>query len=337
MKSVNNNKEADTGMKSKARITGVGAYVPHKRLTNEDLEKMVDTSDEWITRRTGVKERRISAKEEFASSMAIKAVEDLIERCNVSLDNVDMIIVTTFTPDHMVPTVSALVQGHFGMENAGTMDISSGCAGYVHGLCVANALITSGSNKKLLVIASETVSKVVDYTDRNTCILFGDGAAAMLVENTEGKGNFLASYFTTDGKLAHYVSCSNLSDNINGNLLGKTRLFDQEGRFLYEYVVKNIPPAVMGLLEKAEVTLEDISWFVPHSANMRMIEAISKRLGLPMEKTLSSNEYYGNTSSATIPLAIWLAFCDGRVKNGDKIVLYGFGAGLTHGGIVIEW
>lgn len=324
-------------IKSNAKITGLGAYVPHKRLTNKDLEQMVDTSDEWILKRTGVRERRISEKDEFSSDMAIKAVEDLIERNNVRVDDVDLIVVTTFTPDHMSPGVSALVQGRFGMKNAGIMDINCGCTGFIHGLCVANSLITCANNRKVLVIASEAVSKVVDYTDRNTCILFGDGAAAALVERTEGRGNFILSYFATDGALAENVSCSGLSNTINGKKLGKDRLFEQEGRFLYEYVLKNIPPAVMGLLEEAEISLEDIRYFVPHSANLKMIEAICKRLGFPMNRTLVSNEFYGNTSSATIPLAIWMALCDGKINPGDKLVLYGFGAGLTHGGVIIEW
>ena len=323
--------------KSNSKITGIGTYVPDRRLTNQDLEKMVDTNDEWIVRRTGVRERRLSDKEEFASDMAIRAVKNLVEKNNVNVDDVDMIIVTTFTPDHFIPTVSSLVQGYFGMKTAGTMDISAACTGFVYGLCVADSLITAGHNNKILVIASETLSKVVDYTDRNTCILFGDAAVAVLVERTEGKGSFIASYFTTDGKQADKVTCCNFSESVNGKILGKSRLFQQEGKFLYEYVVKNIPDGVFRLLEKADMKLEDIAWFVPHSANLRMIEAICKRLKFPLDKTLISNEFYGNTSSATIPLAIWIALEESKIKSGDKIILYGFGGGLTHGGIVMEW
>ncbi|NLD50475.1 MAG: ketoacyl-ACP synthase III [Clostridiaceae bacterium] len=324
-------------IKSSARITGVGAYVPAGKLTNYDLEKMVDTNDEWIIKRTGVKERRISQKDEYSSDMAVRAVESLIERCNARVDDVDMIIVTTFTPDHMTPTVSALVQGHFGMENAGVMDINSGCTGFVYALCVANSLITCGNSNKILVVASETVSKVVDYTDRNTCVLFGDGAAAMLVERTEGTGNFFVSGFKTDGKLAGCVSCSILSDKINGKTVSKKQLFEQEGSFLYEYVLKNVPSGVAELVDKAGLTLGDINWFVPHSANLRMIEAICRRLDFPMDRTLVSNQYYGNTSSATIPLALWMAAESGKLNPGDKILLYGFGGGLTHGGVIVEW
>ncbi len=323
--------------RSNSKITGLGVYLPDIKLTNYDLEKMVDTSDEWILRRTGVRERRLSGKEEFSSDMAVKAVQNLIERHNARVNDVDMIIVTTFTPDHLSPTVSALVQGHFGMERAGTMDINSGCTGFIYALCVADALITTGNSNKILVIASETVSKVVDYTDRSTCVLFGDAAAAVLIERSEEKGNFITSYFTTNGELAENVSCSNLSGSVNGKVLGKKRLFQQEGRFLYEYVAKNIPDAICTLAKKAELTLDDIDWFVPHSANLRMIEAICRRLGFPIEKTLISNEFYGNTSSASIPLAVWIASEESKIKPGDKLMLYGFGGGLTHGGIVVEW
>lgn len=322
---------------SNSKITGMGAYLPNRILTNDDLEKLVDTSDEWIVRRTGVRERRITEKDEFSSDMAIKAVENLIDKQNSTISGVDMIIVTTFTPDHLIPSVSALVQGHFNIPNAGTLDLNSACTGFVYALCIADSLITAGRFNKVLVIASETTSKTLDYSDRNTCILFGDAAVAVVVERTEGKGSFLQSYFTSDGKFGWSVTCSNLSRKVNERVLEKERLFQQEGKFLYEYVVKNIPEGVQNLLNKAGLTMEDIDWFVPHSANLRMIEALCKRMGYPIEKTLISNELYGNTSSATIPLAIWMALEESKIRKGDKLVLYGFGGGLTHGGVIFEW
>lgn len=324
-------------MKSYSRFVGVGAYLPNQIMTNHDLEKMVETNDEWIIRRTGVKERRISEKNEFASDMAVKAVENLIEEYHADLADVDMIVVTTFTPDHFTPTVSALVQSHFDIKASGSMDLSAGCTGSVYGLCVADSLITSGHCKKVLVIASETVSKYLDYTDRNTCILFGDAAVAMLIEKTDKGGSFLTSYFATEGKLAANATCSNLAQVVNGKVIKKERLFEQDGRGLYEYVVRNIPIGVSKLLDKAGMTINDIDWFVPHSANLRMIEALAKRIKIPMEKTLVSNEFFGNTSSASIPLALWMALKDSKIKSGDKLLLYGFGAGLTHAGVVIQW
>ncbi|MFP4016480.1 MAG: ketoacyl-ACP synthase III [Halanaerobiales bacterium] len=321
---------------SKSRIVGIGSYVPERKLTNHDLEKMVDTSDEWIVRRTGVRERHIATEEEYTSDLAVKAVENLIEKANIDVDDVDMVIVTTFTPDHLTPSVASLVQGYFAFSNAGTMDMNAACTGFAYGLMVADSLISAGHSKKVLVIASEAVSKVVDYTDRSTCILFGDAAVAVLLERTEKKGTILGSYFTSDGSLAEYATCSNLSNIINERELEKQRLFQQEGRLLYEYVLKNIPEGVKELLNRTNLSLQDIDWFVPHSANLRMIEAICKRMDFPVDKALVSNELYGNTSSASIPLAIWMGLEEGKVKSGDKLLLYGFGAGLTHGGVIIE-
>jgi 3-oxoacyl-[acyl-carrier-protein] synthase-3 len=306
-------------------------------MTNEDLSKIVDTNDEWIVRRTGVRERRIAAQGEFASDLAIKAVEDLIARNNIQVDDVDMIIVTTFTPDYFTPTVAALVQGHFGIRTAGTMDLNAACTGFIYGLCVADSLIKAGHNKKVLVVSSEVTSKVLDYEDRRTCVIFGDAAVATLLEKSDDQGSVLASYFISDGTLGHYVACSSLSDKINGQEMAKKRLFQQEGRLLYEYVMKNIPPGINNLLAKSKMTMDDIDWFVPHSANLRMIQALAARLHFSMEKTLVSNEFYGNTSSASIPLAISMALEERKIKAGDKMLLYGFGAGLTHGGVIIEW
>ncbi len=322
---------------SLSKITGVGVYFPEKILTNYELERMVDTSDEWIVRRTGVKERRIAKENEHSSDMAINAVQNLLSKNNSSIEGVDMIIVTTFTPDHLTPSVASLVQGYFDVPNAGTMDLNAACTGFTYALCVADSLITAGRFNKILVIASEALSKVTDYSDRNTCILFGDAAAAVIIEKTKEKGSFLASNFVSDGKMAENVICSNISNTINGKILEKTRLFQQEGRFLYEYVLKNIPEGVQALTNKAGLKLEDIDWFVPHSANLRMIEAICKRLDFPLEKTLFSNIYYGNTSSATIPLSIWMGLEASKIKSGNKMLLYGFGGGLTHGGVILEW
>lgn len=323
--------------KSNSRITGLGAFLPSKKLTNSDLEKMVDTSDEWIVRRTGVRERRISEEQEFSSDLAVKAVENLAGSGKANIDDVDMIITTTFTPDFLSPSVSSIVQGHFGMAGAGTMDLNSGCTGYVYGLCTADSLITAGNFNKILVISAETISKVVDYTDRKTCILFGDAAVATLVERDGKKGGFISYCFSTDGKVADRVTCSGLSGSVNGTKLEKERIVQQDGSFLYEYVVRNVPAGIKRLLDKAGLTLGDIDWLVPHSANLRMIEAICKRLDYPMDKTLISNEFYGNTSSVTIPLAVWMALEKSKIKPGDKILMYGFGAGLTHGGTIIEW
>lgn len=324
-------------MISHSRIVGFGAYVPEKTLDNFDLENMVDTSDEWIVQRTGIHKRHILDEKSFASDLAIKAVEDLVERTQASIDDVDHIIVTSFTPDYFSPTMSALVQSHFGIKHAGSFDLNAGCTGFAYALSVADALITAGQNKKVLVVAAEAISKVTNYEDRATCILFGDAGAACLLEYTEGEGSCIASCFHTDGHLAQNVTCSNFNQTVNGVEIEQQRLFDQNGQQVYKYVMTQIPKGIRELLDKADLTLDTIDWFVPHSANMRIVQVICDRLPFPEEKTLTSIEYYGNTSSASIPLAIWIALNEGRIQRGDLFVLYGFGGGLTHGGLVLKY
>lgn len=323
-------------LSTRSKITGFGAYTPERILTNADLETIVDTTDEWIVQRTGVRERHITRADEFSSDMAIKAVIDLRDRCGVHVSDVDMIVVTTFTPDHFTPHISAVVQGAIGIKGAGTFDLGAGCTGFEYALVTADALVSSGHFSKVMIIAAEAVSKVVDYTDRSTCILFGDAAAACVVERTEGKGSFLASSFNSNGEMAAYVTTTNHSNTVNGVPVVKHNIFEQDGQMVYKYVARNVPQGVDALLKRAGLTLDDIDWFVPHSANMRMIEGIAKKIHIPAEKVLTSVEYYGNTSSASIPLALSLAQKAGKIKSGDKALLYGFGGGLTHGGTIVE-
>ncbi len=324
-------------MPSGSKLIGFGAYVPERVLRNSHLEAMVDTSDEWILQRTGIRERHIAKQDQYAADMAISAVEDLVAHHDVEIGDVDQIIVSTFTPDHFTPHTAALVQGYFGMPNAGTFDLSAGCTGFTYALSVADALIVSGTCKKVLIVATEAVSKVVDYTDRSSCILFGDAAAACILEASEGEGAFLARYFHTDGDLAPFVSCTNFSDTIAGVAQEKKSLFSQNGQQVYKYVMKNIPQGMRELAQRAGMGIHEFDWFVPHSANMRMIQTICEKLSFPGEKTLTSIEFYGNTSSASIPLSLWLAQKEGLLKKGDVLALYGFGGGLTHGGVAIRF
>lgn len=317
-------------------ITAIGTYVPEKELTNLDFEKMVDTSDEWIVKRTGIRTRFISANNEFASDLAIKAVQNLVDNQLVILSDVDMIIVTAFVPDHLTPSVSALVAGHFGIRTAGSYDLHAACSGFAYGLITANSLIASGQANKVLLITAETPSKVVDYTDRGTCILFGDAATATLIEKGPVPKLF-TSNFGTDGDLADKVYCTQFSSAINGIKLEKEHFIQQDGRALYAYVVKNISDQIIRLLDEAKLSITDIDWFVPHSANLRLIDALRERLGFDEPKMLTSVEQYGNTSSSSIPLAISSAINNGQLKHGDKILIYGFGGGLTYAGAIIEW
>lgn len=323
---------------SKARVTALGAYVPEKKLTNSDLEKMVETNDEWIVQRTGIHERRLTRENEYTSDMAIKAVENLIENFSVDISDVDLVLVATITPDHRTPSVSAMLHGHFNLSpNAGVMDINAACAGFVYALQVANAMVTAGQSKKVLVVSGETLSKITDYSDRDTCVLFGDGAGAAIVEYDEEKPGFLGSYYGSEGKSGHKLYCTGLSEQFGSEKVDRKNFLFQDGRAVYTFVIRTIPKSMKALLEASNLKSSDLDWFVPHSANLRMIQSTCDKLDIPQENALTSLEYFGNTSSATIPLAMWLALKEGKLKKGDKLALYGFGGGLTHAGVIIEW
>ncbi|AYA75801.1 ketoacyl-ACP synthase III [Bacillus sp. Y1] len=322
---------------SRAQITAVGSYVPEKILTNEDLERMVETNNEWIIKRTGIKERRIASQQEFTSDICVKAVENLIEKNNKTVHDVDMIIVCTMTPDFKTPSVAALVQAKLGIPHTGAIDLNAACAGFTYGLHVANGLVTAGLNKKVLVIGAETMSKITDFTDRTTCVLFGDGGGAVLVEYNEDSPSFLSSHLGSQGELGKNLYCTDLSESINGESLTATGNITQNGREVYKWAVNTVPKGMLSVLEKTDISLQEIDWFVPHSANLRIIESICERSHFPIEKTLKSLVEYGNTSAATIPLALDKGVTEGKIKRGDKILLYGFGGGLTHAGVLLEW
>lgn len=322
---------------SKARISAIGSYVPKRVLSNSDLEQMVGTNDDWIVQRTGIQERRIADTGEFTSDLCVNAVRNLQDRFGVSLSDVDMIIVCTFTPDFFTPSVSAQVQQRLGIAQCGAMDVNAACAGFTYGLHLANGLITSGLHQKVLVIAAETMSKIVDYTDRTTCVLFGDGAGAVLVEKDVERPSFLAFHLGTEGKQGINLYCTNLSLQMDGHELSRGGRLVQNGREVYKWAVATVPPGVQALIDGSGVETEDITWFVPHSSNLRMINTISEKCHVPAERMLNSLIYYGNTSSATIPLALDQGVHDGKVNAGDKVLLYGFGGGLTHCGLLIDW
>lgn len=323
---------------SKARISALGTYVPTKRLSNADFEKMVDTSDEWIVQRTGIRERRIADENQFASDLAVEAVKDMVQNYSVNLDEIDFIIVTTSTPENAFPSVASQVQAKLGLPSSvGAMDITAACAGFLYALHLANGLVSSGLHRKVLVIAAETLSKIVDYTDRTTCILFGDAAGVVLVEYDEENPTFVSSRFSTEGKAGVHLYCSNLTPQILGNEITMNRKIIQNGREIFKIVVNTLTHEIPPLVEQAGFTLNDIQWYVPHSANIRIIEAACQRLNLPMDKVLFSAEYYGNTSSATIPLAFKMGIEENKFQKGDLLLLSGFGAGFVHNSTIIRW
>lgn len=324
-------------MNSFAKITAQGSYVPEQIMDNHDFENIVDTSDEWIQQRTGIVERRITKEDEYTSDISYKAVLDLQEKYQVDLSDVDMIVNATLTADYKTPSVASYVQAKLELENAGAIDINAACAGFTYGLNIANGLITSGQNKKVLVIGAETLSKITDYKDRGTCILFGDGAGAFLVEYSEDETSFVASDAGSDGKKGHNLYCSELSEAMFDEALENPGFIVQNGRGVYKWAVGNVPRIIEQTLNKANYTKEDLDWFVPHSANARMIESICDKSGIARDKALKNLEYYGNTSSATIPLAIDLAVKENKIKKGDLVLLVGFGGGLAYASTLIKW
>lgn len=324
-------------MQSFAKITAQGTYVPEKVMDNNDFEKIVKTSDEWIQQRTGIIERRIADENEYTSDLSYKAVLDLQEKYQVDLTDVDMIINATLTPDYKTPSVASYVQAQLGLKNAGAIDINAACAGFTYGLNLANGLITSGQNKKILVIGSETLSKITDYNDRSTCILFGDGAGAFLVEYDKEEMSFIASNAGSDGLKGHNLYCTELSEEMFSDDLENHGYIVQNGRGVYKWAVGNVPNIIHEVLNQSNYSIEDLNWFVPHSANARMIESICEKANIETDKALKSLKYYGNTSSATIPLSIDLAIKEGKIKKDDLILLVGFGGGLAYASTLIRW
>ncbi|WP_286231838.1 ketoacyl-ACP synthase III [Neobacillus mesonae] len=322
---------------SKARITAIGSYVPKRTLTNYDLEKLVETNNEWVLQRTGINERRIAHQYEYTSDISYQAVRNLMERYNKSIDDVDMIIVCTMTPDFKTPSVASLLQAKLGIKNAGAMDVNTACSGFTYGLHVANGLITSGLHKKILVIGADTMSKITNFEDRSTCILFGDGGGAVLVEYDEQQPSFLAAHVGSEGEKAKSLYCSNLAYRMFDEDLTNSGKLVQNGREVYKWAVTTVPKGIQKLMENAPIPFSGVDWFVPHSANLRMIESICEKTNFPIEKTLYSLVEYGNTSAATIPLSLDKGVLEGKIKNGNKLLLYGFGGGLAQSGALIDW
>ncbi|MFI5250163.1 MAG: ketoacyl-ACP synthase III [Gemmatimonadales bacterium] len=324
-----------------ARLSAIGTYAPSKVLTNDDLSKLVDTTDEWIVRRTGIRERRIAADDEFTSDLCTAAARDALTKSGTSPDDVGLVIAGTTTPDYPFPSVACQVQDRLGLRNAGAIDIQATCAGFAYGLHIANGLISAGIHDHVLVVAGETLSKVTDYTDRATCILFGDGAGAAVVEAAT-PGNIRASIVGANGEGGPHLYRTGLSRRI-ASASGAAGaelppgLIRQNGREVYRWAVETVSAGVSRLMHDAGLSGEDIDWFIPHSANIRITESVCERTGIPVSRTLSSIECYGNTSAATIPLALAPAIAANQIRRGDTLILYGFGGGLVHAGLLLDW
>jgi len=326
--------------KISAIITGVGGYVPDYVLTNEELSRMVDTNDEWIMTRVGIKERRILSEEGLGTSyMARKAAKQLIQKTGVDLDTIDALIVSTSTADYKFPSTASIVVGKLGLKNAYAFDFWAACCGFLYSLDQAAMMIESGRMKKVIVIGADKMSSIVDYKDRQTCPLFGDGAAAVLVEASEEEGmGCRDSYFRCDGKglpFLHLKAGGSVCPPSHFTVDHRLHYLYQEGRTVFRYAVTNMSDDCALIAERNGLTKDNIQWVIPHQANMRIIEAVAKRLEVPMEQVIVNIEHFGNTSAATIPLAIWEN--EHRFKKGDNLILTAFGAGFVHGASYIKW
>ncbi len=326
-------------MVSDVGVLGLGKAVPQRILTNKELEMMVDTTNEWILTRTGIKERRIADPNTAASDLGYQAAVNALEKAGVSASEIDYIITATITPDMLFPATACLIQAKLGAANAAAFDLSAGCSGFIYGLEVGNSLVKAGYNR-VLVIGVDILSRITDYTDRSTCVLFGDGAgAAVLGPVAKGYG-FVASEIGTDGTGGHYLHLPAGGSRKPASLQtveNKEHYLHMSGNEVFKFAVRIMSEATQRVLDKAAILSKEITWFVPHQANIRIINAAAERLGISAERIFVNVDRYGNTSAASVAIALEELVGSGRVNPGDLILLVGFGAGLTWGSLVFRW
>ena len=318
--------------KINARITASGSYLPKKVLTNDDLSKTVDTSDEWIFARTGIKQRHIADESELTSDLAVKACEDLFKNSKLQAKDIDLIVVATTTPDLTFPSTATIIQSKIQASNAFAFDVQAVCSGFVYGLNIAQNFITSGQVTNALVIGAETLSRIVDWNDRNTCVLFGDGAGAVLIEATDQDRGILSSKLQSDGSLTDILKTT------GGPSFNKSAGFiEMAGKEVFKHAVTKMSDAVIKSLEQANLSIDDIDLLIPHQANARILDSVAKKLKLSSDKVIMTVEKQANTSAASIPLALDQALKGNKIKENDIVVLEALGGGLTWGAIVIRW
>ena len=325
--------------KINAAITGVGGYVPDYVLTNDELSRMVDTTDEWIMTRIGVKERRILNEEGLGTSyMARKAAKQLMQKTGVNPDEIDAVIVCTTTPDYHFPSTASILCDKLGLKNAFAFDFQAACCGFLYGMEVAASLVASGRHKKVILVGADKMSSMVDYTDRATCPIFGDGAAAVLLEPTTEDYGIMDSILRTDGKglpFLHMKAGGSVCTPSYFTVDHKMHYIYQEGRTVFKYAVSNMSEITATIAEKNGLTKENINWVIPHQANMRIINAVASRLEVPMEKVMVNIQRYGNTSAGTLPLCLW--DYEKQLRKGDNLIFTAFGAGFTYGAVYVKW
>jgi len=325
---------------TRTKIVSTGSYLPEKVLTNFDLEKMVETSDQWITERTGIKERRIANGNQAASDLAYDASKVALGRADLNAEDIDLIITATVTGDMPFPSTACILQDKLGAKKAAAFDINAACSGFLYGLYVADSFIRSGMHKKILVVGTEVLSKITDWEDRTTCILFGDGAGAVIVEPTIEDRGILSMSINSDGSmwdLLHLPAGGSKIPASRESVDNKLHFIKMRGNETFKFAVRALEDLVIRILEENKLDPSQLSLLIPHQANLRIIQATADRLGLPMEKVLINIDKYGNTSAASIPIALDEALTTGRVKEGDYILLEAFGGGLTWASALIKW
>ena len=325
-----------------ASLKSIGGYAPSHILSNLDLEKMVETSDEWIEKRTGIKERRIAASEESTSDLGVKAAQKAIERAGIAKEEIDLIICATLSPDYLcMPSTACVIAGKLGINDVMAFDISAACSGFVYMLSMAKAFIESGTKKNILLIGAEKISSLVDYTDRGTCILFGDGAGAAIISATEDKNEaILDVHASADGRYGDLLITPGGGSKFpcsQETLDNKLNYIKMQGNDVYKVAVKTLTNDVIDILEKNNMDASAVDHFIPHQANLRIIEAVRAKLNFPIEKTILTVAKYGNTSAASIPMAINDAYEEGRIKKGDLMLLDAFGGGFTWASALVRF
>lgn len=316
-----------------SRIIGTGGYLPESVLTNADLERLVDTSDTWIVERTGIKERRMLAEHETTSSMAEAATRLACEAAGIAVDEIELLILTTSTPDRVFPATACLLQHRLGMtKHIPAFDISAACSGFIYALSIADQYIRSGSIKTALVVGADSLTRIVDWSDRGTCILFSDGAGAVVLRVDEEPG-ILSTHLRADGQYHELLYCANQI----GELRGQSEFIRMKGREVFKIAVNLLVEIAEEALDSSGIRIDQLDWLIPHQANLRILQAVAKRLGLPPDKLMVTVEHQGNTSAASIPLALDIGVRDGRIKRGQTLLLEAFGGGLTWGAALLHY
>jgi len=323
-----------------ARITGTGSYAPKKVISNHDLEKLVNTSDQWITERTGIKERRIAEKGQTTSDLAYEAGKKALNAAGLRPDELDLVLVATMTPDMILPSLSCVLQEKLGAKNAAAFDIYAACSGFIYGMSVASAFIGSGMYKNILLVGAEVLSRFTDWEDRTTCILFGDGAGAVVIQRHAGKRGILSTHLHSDGSLGeliHVPTGGAQHPASHDTIRRRMHFIKMKGNETFKAAVRALEGVVQEALEHNKVKPEEIDYLVPHQANLRIIQAMAQRLNMPMEKVVLTLPKYGNTSAASIPMALDEAVRDGRIKENHLLLFEAFGGGLTWASALVRW